>query len=161
MFAGEVALHRLTWQKVWTLPPPSEGTYVKGMAWRPDGKVIAVAYSNSRCHYSVCFCGPDVESYCNHEITSWIYSNHMKWKTLYILSFKNSLLKSHSKCYSWDQCHSFHIQQILSSFFHFSYVVWLLGSHNWFLWSKIICICSITWHHLIHKVTIMWHHGNK
>ncbi|GFG34068.1 hypothetical protein Cfor_11412 [Coptotermes formosanus] len=44
---GEVALHRLTWQKVWSLPPPSEGVSVKGMAWRPDGKVIAIAYSNS------------------------------------------------------------------------------------------------------------------
>ncbi|KAJ4436697.1 hypothetical protein ANN_16829 [Periplaneta americana] len=44
---GEVALHRLTWQKVWSLPPPSEGIDVKGMAWRPDGKVIAIAYSNS------------------------------------------------------------------------------------------------------------------
>ncbi|PSN37237.1 Anaphase-promoting complex subunit 4 [Blattella germanica] len=44
---GEVALHRLTWQKVWSLSPPTEGTSVKGMAWRPDGKVIAIAYSNS------------------------------------------------------------------------------------------------------------------
>lgn len=44
---GEVALHRLTWQKVWAVSPPSEGVHVKGMAWRPDGKVIAVAYSNS------------------------------------------------------------------------------------------------------------------
>lgn len=44
---GEVALHRLTWQKVWSLPPPSEGSSVKGMAWRPDGKVIAIAYSTS------------------------------------------------------------------------------------------------------------------
>ncbi|KAJ9589849.1 hypothetical protein L9F63_017004 [Diploptera punctata] len=44
---GEVALHRLTWQKVWSLAPPAEGISVKGMAWRPDGKVIAVAYSNN------------------------------------------------------------------------------------------------------------------
>ncbi|XP_049835951.1 anaphase-promoting complex subunit 4-like isoform X2 [Schistocerca gregaria] len=43
---GEVALHRLTWQKVWSFPPPSEGLSVKGMAWRPDGKVIAIGYSN-------------------------------------------------------------------------------------------------------------------
>lgn len=45
---GEVALHRLTWQKVWSLAPPSESATVKGMAWRPDGKVIAVAYSTSK-----------------------------------------------------------------------------------------------------------------
>jgi anaphase-promoting complex subunit 4 len=44
---GEVALHRLTWQKVWSLSPPTEGASVKGMAWRPDGKVIAIGYSNS------------------------------------------------------------------------------------------------------------------
>lgn len=43
---GEVALHRLTWQKVWSFPPPSEGLSVKGMAWRPDGKVIAIGYNN-------------------------------------------------------------------------------------------------------------------
>lgn len=42
-----MALHRLTWQKVWSLPPPSEGVTVKGIAWRPDGKVIAIAYSTS------------------------------------------------------------------------------------------------------------------
>ncbi|KAG8224832.1 hypothetical protein J437_LFUL002279 [Ladona fulva] len=42
---GEVALHRLTWQRVWSLTPPSEGCTVKGMAWRPDGKVIAIGYS--------------------------------------------------------------------------------------------------------------------
>ncbi|XP_066998816.2 anaphase-promoting complex subunit 4 [Anabrus simplex] len=44
---GEVALHRLTWQKVWSLAPPSDGATVKGMAWRPDGKVIAIAYSTN------------------------------------------------------------------------------------------------------------------
>uniref|UniRef100_A0A1B6CIQ6 Anaphase-promoting complex subunit 4 n=1 Tax=Clastoptera arizonana TaxID=38151 RepID=A0A1B6CIQ6_9HEMI len=42
---GEVALHRLTWQKVWLLPPPKEGSLVKGISWRPDGKVLAIGYS--------------------------------------------------------------------------------------------------------------------
>lgn len=42
---GEVALHRLSWQRVWSLPPPHEGASVRAMAWRPDGKVIAIAYS--------------------------------------------------------------------------------------------------------------------
>jgi len=40
-----VSLHRLTWQKVWTLPPPSQGLKVTVMAWRPDSKILAVAYS--------------------------------------------------------------------------------------------------------------------
>jgi hypothetical protein len=33
---------------------------VKGMAWRPDGKVIAVAYSNSRCQCNMSFYGLEV-----------------------------------------------------------------------------------------------------
>lgn len=44
---GEVALHRLSWQKVWSLSPPAEDVIVKGIAWRPDGKVIAIGYSNN------------------------------------------------------------------------------------------------------------------
>ncbi|XP_071452443.1 anaphase-promoting complex subunit 4 [Hetaerina americana] len=42
---AEVALHRLSWQRVWSLAPPSEESTVKGIAWRPDGKVIAIGYS--------------------------------------------------------------------------------------------------------------------
>ncbi|XP_054268387.1 anaphase-promoting complex subunit 4 isoform X2 [Macrosteles quadrilineatus] len=41
---GEIALHRLTWQRVWLLPPPSPDIIVRKLAWRPDGRVIAVAY---------------------------------------------------------------------------------------------------------------------
>ncbi|KXJ69427.1 hypothetical protein RP20_CCG027068 [Aedes albopictus] len=43
---GEVILHRLKWQKVWQLPPPEEGLLVRGIAWRPLEKVMAIAYSN-------------------------------------------------------------------------------------------------------------------
>lgn len=45
---GEVALHRLTWTKAWVLNPPKDvkAQTVKGISWRPDGKVLAVAYSN-------------------------------------------------------------------------------------------------------------------
>lgn len=42
---GEVHLHRLNWQRVWSLSPPSDTSLVKSMAWRPDGKVIAIGYS--------------------------------------------------------------------------------------------------------------------
>lgn len=45
---GEVVLHRLSWQKVWSVPPPSEEVKVKALAWRPDGKVVAAGYSNGR-----------------------------------------------------------------------------------------------------------------
>uniref|UniRef100_A0A1B6L725 Anaphase-promoting complex subunit 4 n=1 Tax=Graphocephala atropunctata TaxID=36148 RepID=A0A1B6L725_9HEMI len=41
---GEIALHRLTWQRVWLLPPPTPDMVVRKLAWRPDGRVIAVAY---------------------------------------------------------------------------------------------------------------------
>ncbi|XP_062535829.1 anaphase-promoting complex subunit 4 isoform X2 [Armigeres subalbatus] len=43
---GEVILHRLKWQKVWQLSPPEEGLRVRGIAWRPLDKVMAIAYSN-------------------------------------------------------------------------------------------------------------------
>uniref|UniRef100_A0A182Y7A5 Uncharacterized protein n=1 Tax=Anopheles stephensi TaxID=30069 RepID=A0A182Y7A5_ANOST len=43
---GEVLLHRLKWQKVWQLSPPEEGLKVRGIAWRPCEKFIAIGYSN-------------------------------------------------------------------------------------------------------------------
>lgn len=43
-----MALHRLNWLKVWVLAPPGDNLTVKGIAWRPDGKVIAVGYSNRK-----------------------------------------------------------------------------------------------------------------
>ncbi|VEN36673.1 unnamed protein product [Callosobruchus maculatus] len=45
---GEVALHRLTWSRAWSLSPPKDGLTVNCMAWRPDGKVLAIAYSCGR-----------------------------------------------------------------------------------------------------------------
>ncbi|XP_011296761.1 anaphase-promoting complex subunit 4 [Fopius arisanus] len=45
---GEVALHRLTWQRVWLLSPPEESETVSNLCWRPDGKLLAVTYDNSR-----------------------------------------------------------------------------------------------------------------
>uniref|UniRef100_A0A8W7PTX4 Anaphase-promoting complex subunit 4 n=1 Tax=Anopheles coluzzii TaxID=1518534 RepID=A0A8W7PTX4_ANOCL len=43
---GEVLLHRLKWQKVWQLSPPEDGLKVRGLAWRPCEKFIAIGYSN-------------------------------------------------------------------------------------------------------------------
>lgn len=49
MLSGEVALHRLTWQRVWLLSPQDEADdTVANLAWRPDGKLLAVSYTNSR-----------------------------------------------------------------------------------------------------------------
>ncbi|XP_072942272.1 anaphase-promoting complex subunit 4 [Epargyreus clarus] len=44
-FKGEVQVHRLHWQKVWNLPAPKENVTVQAMAWRPDGKALAIGYS--------------------------------------------------------------------------------------------------------------------
>lgn len=43
---GEVVLHRLSWQKVWTRTPPTETVRVTALTWRTDGKVLAVSYSS-------------------------------------------------------------------------------------------------------------------
>ncbi|XP_044262373.1 anaphase-promoting complex subunit 4 [Tribolium madens] len=45
---GEVTLHRLTWTKAWSLSAPKDGLKVKSIAWRPDGKIIAIAYSSGQ-----------------------------------------------------------------------------------------------------------------
>ncbi|KAJ8985084.1 hypothetical protein NQ317_019769 [Molorchus minor] len=44
----EVALHRLSWTRAWILNPPKEGLKVNGIYWRPDGKVLAIAYSDGK-----------------------------------------------------------------------------------------------------------------
>lgn len=53
-FLGEVALHRLNWLKVWVLAPPGDSVTVKGIAWRPDAKVIAIGYSTSEFALNFC-----------------------------------------------------------------------------------------------------------
>lgn len=45
---GELALHRLTWQRVWLLSPIEESDKITNIAWRPDGKLMAVTYQNSK-----------------------------------------------------------------------------------------------------------------
>lgn len=42
---GQVAMHRLSWQRVWVISSPGEGVRVTGLAWRPDSKILAVGYS--------------------------------------------------------------------------------------------------------------------
>ncbi|CAN8004254.1 unnamed protein product [Ixodes pacificus] len=43
---GQVALHRLSRKRVWLRAPPGgkEQNKVKSLAWRPDGKILAIAY---------------------------------------------------------------------------------------------------------------------
>jgi anaphase-promoting complex subunit 4 len=46
-------LHRLTWQRVWLLNPFEEGDTITNIAWRPDGKLLAITYANSKSLYLV------------------------------------------------------------------------------------------------------------
>lgn len=54
---GEVVLHRLTWQRVWLLSPQDESDTSAHLAWRPDGKLLAVCYEISKL-----LCLVDVET---------------------------------------------------------------------------------------------------
>ncbi|KYM87857.1 Anaphase-promoting complex subunit 4 [Atta colombica] len=54
---GEVVLHRLTWQRVWLLSPQDESDIIAHLAWRPDGKLLAVCYEISKL-----LCLVDVET---------------------------------------------------------------------------------------------------
>ncbi|KYN38418.1 Anaphase-promoting complex subunit 4 [Trachymyrmex septentrionalis] len=54
---GEVVLHRLTWQRVWLLSPQDESDITAHLAWRPDGKLLAVCYEISKL-----LCLVDVET---------------------------------------------------------------------------------------------------
>ncbi|XP_070155130.1 anaphase-promoting complex subunit 4 isoform X2 [Polyergus mexicanus] len=54
---GEVVLHRLTWQRVWLLSPQDESDTIVHLAWRPDGKLLAVCYEISKL-----LCLVDVET---------------------------------------------------------------------------------------------------
>lgn len=54
---GEVVLHRLTWQRVWLLSPQDESDTTAHLAWRPDGKLLAVCYETSKL-----LCLVDVET---------------------------------------------------------------------------------------------------
>ncbi|XP_026674853.1 anaphase-promoting complex subunit 4 isoform X2 [Ceratina calcarata] len=47
-FLCEVTLHRLTWQRVWLLSPQEEPDTVANLAWRPDGKLLAICYETSK-----------------------------------------------------------------------------------------------------------------
>ncbi|TGZ51439.1 anaphase-promoting complex subunit 4 [Temnothorax longispinosus] len=54
---GEVVLHRLQWQRVWLLSPQDESDTAAHLAWRPDGKLLAVCYEISKL-----LCLVDVET---------------------------------------------------------------------------------------------------
>lgn len=53
---GEVIIHRLNFQRIWTHPPPTgpngkDGIKVRGIDFRPDEKIIAIGTSSSYVIY--------------------------------------------------------------------------------------------------------------
>lgn len=46
-------MHRLTFQRVWLLPPQDESALVENICWRPDGKLLAVTYRESKILYLI------------------------------------------------------------------------------------------------------------
>ncbi|GFY40774.1 anaphase-promoting complex subunit 4 [Trichonephila inaurata madagascariensis] len=53
---GEVLLHRLSWQKVWSIASGSTKDMlmpVIAMAWRPDGKILAYAYDFGKNYLAI------------------------------------------------------------------------------------------------------------
>ena len=52
LFNGDVSLHRLNWQKIWTVSSPEECT-CEALSWRPDGKVLAVGFSNGEVRFYI------------------------------------------------------------------------------------------------------------
>ncbi|KAI5643594.1 anaphase-promoting complex, cyclosome, subunit 4 domain-containing protein [Phthorimaea operculella] len=68
-FKGEVQVHRLHWQKVWNLPPPKESVTVRAMAWRPDGKALAIGYSSGSV-YIVDIEDKEILEKCDLEVES-------------------------------------------------------------------------------------------
>ncbi|XP_063610393.1 anaphase-promoting complex subunit 4-like, partial [Penaeus indicus] len=61
---AQVSMHRLYWQRVWIINSPGENVKVKGLAWRPDSKVLAIGYSSGKSNFaslfSVCIVYPRV-----------------------------------------------------------------------------------------------------
>ncbi|XP_037071300.1 anaphase-promoting complex subunit 4-like [Pollicipes pollicipes] len=49
--SGGVALYRMTLHRVWSVDPPEEGVSVSALCWRPDGRVLAVAYTSGLLSY--------------------------------------------------------------------------------------------------------------
>ena len=69
---GEVWLHRLSWKRVWSVPS-TEGRAVS-LAWRPDGKVLAVGYVDGTIKLY------DIEnSDCIHKLSVGAKPSCMDW----------------------------------------------------------------------------------
>ncbi|KAK6621678.1 hypothetical protein RUM44_001485 [Polyplax serrata] len=106
---GEVALHRLNWLKVWVLAPPAESVTVKGIAWRPDAKVLAIGYSTNEI-YLVDVENKEILNKSQHEaeITSLTWTQDKEEFCSKKANLLNQKIYNHSKELSYkDECSIF------------------------------------------------------
>ena len=93
---GEVVLYRINWQKVWSHSRLEEGVLVSALAWRPDGKVLAVGYTNGRVrlfNIEGGFCLHDHNS-LNHKITMLKWISEMPKEENFDETHKNEQLEN-------------------------------------------------------------------
>ncbi|CAL4131665.1 unnamed protein product [Meganyctiphanes norvegica] len=78
---GQVAMHRLSWQRVWVINSPGEKVLVTGLAWRPDSKVLAIGYSTGEVVLvDIEDSSPVHKLNVNAEVTSLNWSQHIPEK---------------------------------------------------------------------------------
>jgi len=46
-----VIVYRINWQKIWLHAPIQENLLVRGLAWRPDEKIIAIGFIDMNYYY--------------------------------------------------------------------------------------------------------------
>ncbi|XP_066986916.1 anaphase-promoting complex subunit 4 [Macrobrachium rosenbergii] len=75
---GQVAMHRLSWQRVWLISSRGENIKVTGLAWRPDSKILAVGYSSGEVVLvDIEDSNPVHNLNVNAEVTSLTWAQHI------------------------------------------------------------------------------------
>lgn len=70
---ADIHLYRMSWQKVWTLNAPHQGISITAMAWRPDGKVLSVSFSNGHLRLLSVEDAKKIFSFNFTEPIQWLY----------------------------------------------------------------------------------------
>lgn len=93
---GEVLLHRLSWQKVWALSAlggRDKEIKIEVLSWRPDGKILAVAYETGK----IVLC--DVE---NADILHTIEIRASITAMTWVAKFTSDATKSDNEIYFYE-----------------------------------------------------------
>jgi anaphase-promoting complex subunit 4 len=70
---GDVHLYRMSWQKVWSINSHQQNVDITSLAWRPDGKVLAVSYSNGHLRLLAVEDARKIFSFNCNESIQWLY----------------------------------------------------------------------------------------